>query len=378
MNQALHDFLANLSPWLREHSWAVRLVVAAGVIGMAALADFVFKRLILRALHIVAERTQTTFDDALLRHKAFHRLARLAPAVLVYAAAPLVFPHPDEEHWIDLTRRFAQVWMVLAVVRAISAALDAVVSFAKEHPAAKDKPVRSYTQVVMILVWMAAAILAVSALLGKEPWGMLTGLGALTAIILLVFKDSIVGFVASIQIASSDMLRRGDWVEMPQRNVDGEIEDITLHTVWVRNWDRTISLVPTPSFVTDSFKNWRGMQQSRVRRVKRAVLVDQTSICFLPGAEGRTNLGEFRRHMTAWLRGHAKVSPAHACVARQMPPAFSGVPLEVYAFTTELAFDGYETFNAEVVEYMLAKLPEFGLRVAQQVVAADTRAAARA
>lgn len=373
MNQALHDFLESLSPWLQQNAWAVRLIVVALVVVCAILADVVFKRLILRALHVVAKRTDTSFDDALIRHRTFHRLARLAPAILVYSAAPLVFPQADEAHWVDLTRRLAQVWMVVAVVRSISAALDAMVSVAKEHPATKDKPVRSYTQVAMILVWMAAAIIIVSALLGKEPWGLLTGLGALTAILLLVFKDSIVGFVASIQIASSDMLRRGDWVEMPQKNVDGEIEEITLHTVWVRNWDRTLSLVPTPSFVTDSFKNWRGMQESRVRRIKRTFLLDQTSVRFRAGRDGPTNLGEFRAALQQWVAAHPRVSKDQPCVVRQLPITVAGVPIEIYAFTSATDFEGFESTAAEIVEHALARAPHFGLRAAQQVVAADAR-----
>jgi miniconductance mechanosensitive channel len=376
MNQDFHDFLQGLSPWLQQNAWAVRWIVGALLVVFAILADFVFKRLILRGLHVVASRTETRLDDALIRHRVFHRLARLAPAILIFAAAPLVFPEPEERQWVDLTRRLAQVWMVLAVVRAISAALDAVVAVAREHPATRDKPVRSYTQVAMILVWLAAAILAISALLGMEPWGLLTGLGALTAILLLIFKDSIVGFVASVQIASSDMLRRGDWVEIPQRNVDGEVEEITLHTVWVRNWDRTLSLVPTPAFVTDAYKNWRGMQESRVRRIKRAILVDQTSVRFRRDGDGPTNLGEFREYLQGWVGRHPKVSRAHPCVVRQLPPGVSGVPLEVYAFTTEQDFGGFEAVAAGIVEHALAKLPEFGLRVAQQVVAADPRAAA--
>lgn len=378
MSQAFHDFLEGLSPWLRANAWAVRWVVALLVVVFAILADWVFKRLILRALHVVARRTTTSFDDALIRHRVFHRLARLAPAVLIYSAAPLVFPGPEEAQWVDLTRRLAQAWMALSVVRAVAAALDAVVSVAKEHPATRDKPVRSYTQVAMILVWLAAGIVVIAALLGKEPWGMLTGLGALTAILLLVFKDSIVGFVASIQIASSDMLRRGDWVEMPQRSVDGEVEEITLHTVWVRNWDRTLSLVPTPAFVTDAFKNWRGMQESRVRRIKRALLLDQTSVRFRQGSDGPTNLGEFREYLQGWLARHPRISAQQPCVVRQLPLGVSGAPLEIYAFTTDTDFAAFEATAAEIVAHALAKIPDFGLRVAQQVVAADARAAERA
>jgi miniconductance mechanosensitive channel len=378
MNQALHDFLRGLSPWLQDNAWAVRLIVALLVVVLAILSDYVFKRLILRALHLVARRTATTFDDTLIRHRVFHRLARMAPAILVYLAAPLVFPQPGEEQWVDLTRRFAQVWMVIAVVRAVSACLDAVVTVAKEHPATKDKPVRSYTQVAMILVWMASAIIVIAALLGTSPWGMLTGLGALTAILLLVFKDSILGFVASIQIASNDMLRRGDWIEMPQKEVDGEVEEITLHSVWVRNWDRSLSLVPTSAFVTDTFRNWRGMQESRARRIKRAVVLDQTSVRFVSSGGGATNLGEFRRYLLEWLRHHPKIRTDLTVVVRQLPPSVQGVPLEIYAFTSEFGFSAYETVVAELVEHALAKIPEFGLRVAQQAVAADARAAARA
>ncbi len=378
MIQAIHEFFQGMSPWLRDNTWAVRLIVALLVVVLAILSDHVFKRLILRALHLVARRTATTFDDALIHHRVFHRLARLAPAILVYSAAPLVFPQPGEAQWVDLTRRFAQVWMVIAVMRAASACLDAVVTVAKEHPATKDKPVRSYTQVAMIVLWMASAIIVIAALLGTSPWGMLTGLGALTAILLLVFKDSILGFVASIQIASNDMVRCGDWIEMPHKEVDGEVEEITLHTVWIRNWDRTLSLVPTPAFVTESFRNWRGMQESRARRIKRAVALDQTSVRFTGGGEERTNLGDFRLYLLEWLRRHPKIRADLTVVVRQLPASVAGVPIEIYAFTTDFGFAAYETVAAEIVEHALAKIPEFGLRVAQQAVAADPRAAARA
>ncbi|MHC4379975.1 MAG: mechanosensitive ion channel family protein, partial [Planctomycetota bacterium] len=224
-----------------------------GVILAAWLANLITKKVILRILHHLAGKTKSQWDDLLVKHRVFHKLSHLAPAMVFYAAAPYLFAE-DFERWANLITRFSTVWMIIAGSRAAAAFLDVVVAVSANRKEMRDKPMGSYAQVVKLLMWLAVSIVVLATLMDRSPWALLTGLGAMTAIILLVFKDSILGFVASIQIASYDMVRVGDWVEMPKFGADGDVIEISLNTVKIQNWDKTISTVPTYAFMSDSFK----------------------------------------------------------------------------------------------------------------------------
>lgn len=384
----------------------------ATVLVLAWLANFVTRRVILRALRLFIDRSKVAWDDVLVKHKVFHRLAHLAPAMVFFAAAPLLFPAEDEQGYELVLQRLATVWMYLAGARAVASLLDAVVALGMQEESTRDKPIRSYAQVVKLVMWMAVGIVVVATLIDRSPWGLLTGLGAMTAILLLVFKDTILGFVASIQIAGYDMVRTGDWIEMPKFGADGDVVDISLNTVKVQNWDKTITTIPTYMLVTESFKNWRGMQESGGRRIKRAVAVDMNSIRFLADedlermrevrtireyldrkqkevadwnreqgyesggavdARRLTNIGTFRAYLEHWLKRNPNIKQDMTFLVRQLAPGPQGLPIEIYVFSADQRWAYYEGIMADIFDHVLAVLPAFGLRVYQEPSGADLR-----
>lgn len=398
-------------------SWGSRLALAALVLLVAFVANWVAKRIIVRGLRALAKRTTSDWDDALVRHRVFTRLSQLAPALVLFAAAPVLFPGESEQLFATALSRLANLWMVLAGAVAVSSFFDAVALILSEQPATRDKPIRSYVQVAKIVLWLAVAILAVATLMNKNPWTLLGGLGAMTAVLLLVFKDSILGFVASVRIAANDMLRIGDWVEMPKYGADGDVVDIGLHTVKIQNWDKTISMVPTHTFMTDTFKNWRGMTESGGRRIKRSLLIDMTSVRFLEEddverlkkisaiapyleqranevklfneamevdpssvANGRrlTNLGTFRAYIEAYLNQLEPIRKDMTFLVRQLAPTTQGVPMEIYCFSGEQRWTFYEGILGDIFDHLLAVVSEFELRVYQQPSSEDMRAFAQA
>lgn len=379
-----------------------------GVLFAAFLADLIAKSVVIRFLRKVAAQTSTGVDDVILEHKVLQRLAAVVPALVIHSAAPLLFP--EGSPYVELVRRFANVWMILAVARALSAFLDCLVTLGRQSPSTRDKPIRSYVQVAEIVLWIAAAIFVVSVLMQKSPWALLTGLGAMTAILLLVFKDSILGFVASIQIAANDMVRVGDWVSMDRYGADGDVIDIGLHTVKIQNWDKTISTIPTPAFLSDSFKNWRGMTESGGRRIKRSLSIDMRSVRFLEEedlerlrgvellrpyleertaevdawngernvdtselANGRrlTNLGTLRAYVEAYLKAHPDISKDMTFLVRQLAPGPEGLPIEIYVFSADQRWVQYEGIIGDIFDHLLAALPTFDLRPFQMPTGAD-------
>lgn len=393
-------------------SWGSRLALAALVLLIAFVANWVAKRIIVRGLRALAKRTTSDWDDALVRHRVFTRLSQLAPALVLFAAAPVLFPGESEQLFATALGRLANLWMVLAGAIAVSSFFDAVALILSEQPATRDKPIRSYVQVAKIVLWLAVAILAVATLMNKNPWTLLGGLGAMTAVLLLVFKDSILGFIASVQIASYDLARVGDWIEVPSYGADGDVIEISLHTVKVQNWDKTIVTVPTVALIGGGFKNWRGMSESGGRRIKRALILDMTSARFLTEedverlkgiqtlretvekreeeiaawnlergidsvspANGRrlTNLGTFRAYVEGFLRTNFPVHPEMTFLVRQLAPTAEGLPLEIYFFSEEQRWAHYEGLIADIFDHLLAVLPEFDLRVFQSPSGADFR-----
>lgn len=384
------------------------------VLFAAWLANLIAKRVILRVVRLLIGKTKAQWDDKLVEQKVFHKLSHLAPALVFYYAAPQLAEGSPEVGTAIV--RLATVWMILAGTRAAAAFLDVLVDVARTQKSTRDKPMGSYAQVVKLLMWLAVIIVVLGILMDRSPWGLLTGLGAMTAIILLVFKDSILGFVASIQIASYDMVRVGDWVEMPKFGADGDVIEISLNTVKIQNWDKTISTVPTYAFMSDSFKNWRGMSESGGRRIKRSVSLDMGSVRFLGQEEieqlrgiqyieeylakkseevsawnkehgvdlgspvnGRrlTNLGTFRAYVESYLRNHPQIHKEMTFLVRQLPPSTEGVPIEIYVFSAEQRWAHYEAIIGDIFDHLLAVIPEFGLRVYQKPSGSDFEAAFR-
>ncbi len=388
-----------------------------GVAVAAWVAYLVTRHVLVRVVRALIQRSRFAWDDVLVEHRVFARLSLLAPAVAFHVAATVLLTDPEQAQWAGMVRRLAIVWMILAGARSAHAALDAAAAIGSETRALKGKPLRSYVQVLELVLWLGVGILTIATLIEKSPWALLTGLGAMTAILLLVFKDTILGFVASLQIAGNDMIRVGDWVEMPKYGADGDVIEIGLHTVKIRNWDKTVSTIPTYNFITDAVKNWRGMSESGGRRIKRSVSLDMTSVSFLDHDDlerlrriqyiadyleekarevdawngehgvddsslvnGRrlTNLGTFRAYVESYLRHHPEIRQDMTFLVRQLPPGPEGLPLEVYVFSGEQRWVQYEAIVGDVFDHLLAVIPEFGLRVYQRPSGADLRALAGA
>jgi len=383
-------------------TWAI-------VLGAAWLANFIAKRGILRVVHILVGKSKFQWDDLLVKHHVFNKLSHLAPAMVFYYAAEFLFLEGQDE-WASLIIRLSTIWMIVAGTRTGSAFLDCLVEIASQQKVTRDMPMGSYAQVIKLLLWLAAIVVVLSTMMGQSPLILLTGMGAMTAVILLVFKDSILGFVASIQIASYDMVRVGDWVEMPKFGADGDVTEISLNTVKIQNWDKTISTVPTYAFMSDSFKNWRGMSESGGRRIKRSITLDMGSVHLLNQEDisglrkiqyideyldkkssevrewnkengvnldcpvnGRrlTNLGTFRAYIESYLQNHPQIRKDMTFLVRQLAPGPEGVPIEIYVFSAEQRWAHYEAIIGDIFDHLIAVVPEFGLKVYQRPSGGD-------
>lgn len=379
----------------------------------AWLAGVLVRQVLLRVVARMAEASALQWDDAIVDSGALSQLSQVLPALVVLAGIGLVEGLHDWAYVV--VRNVALAWIALAIALAIGRLFDALNTIYERNSAqARERPIKGYLQLAKILVWLVAGILMVAALVNRSPVVLLTGLGAMTAVLLLVFKDTLLSLVASVQLSSNDMLRVGDWIEIKSQGVDGAVIDMSLHTVKVQNWDKTISTVPTHLLISESFRNWRGMTESGGRRIKRALLLDQASVRFLDQEERQdlrrialidgyldaqreeleahnraleaggkdpvnnrraTNLGTFRAYVTAYLRSHPGVNQDMTLMTRQLEPTPHGLPMQVYCFAADTDWVAYENLAGDIFDHLLAVLPEFGLRIYQQPGGADLQAA---
>ncbi|WP_298187617.1 mechanosensitive ion channel domain-containing protein [uncultured Pseudomonas sp.] len=406
----MSDLYSNAQNWLEHYPELYSLTGLSLLILAAWLANWVVKRILLRGLYRLLKATPIGQDGTLHNSRIIARLANIVPALIISAGIMLV-PHLPEAA-VAATRNVCSAFIVLTIALAISGVLTLLNSVYEKRPNAHLKPIKGYVQVVKILLFAVATILMIASLIDRSPLILLSGLGAMAAVLMLIFQDTLLSLVASVQISSSDMIRVGDWVEMPQLNADGDVIDIALHTVKVQNWDKTISTIPTKRFISDPFKNWRGMQECGGRRIKRSLLLDQTSIGFLspeqiarlqrflllgkylsnkqsellswnsalldtsqePANTRRiTNIGTFRAYVEHYLRQHPGIHQEMTQLVRQLSPTANGLPLELYCFTNTTAWTRYEAIQSDLFDHLLAILPEFGLRVFQHPSGADMR-----
>ena len=389
-----------------QPAWAQALIGVAALLTVAAIATFLIKHVMLRAAAPWLDRRSLTVD------KAAARLANVVPALIVSNGIGYI-PHIPAP-LATLVVKLCEAAIVLAVAFAISKMLTYVNELYERRPEADYRPIKGYIQVFKIILYMAAAILVVAVLIEQSPLLLLSGLGAMAAVLLLVFKDTILSLVASVQLASNDMLRVGDWIELPGQDVNGDVIDIALHTVKVRNFDKTITTVPTYELISTSFRNWRGMRETGARRVKRSLHLDQNSVRFLEPEEtqrlrrfrvlkpylaakdeelrayneaqdtnGRepvnrrrmTNIGTFRAYALAYLKDRADISPDLTLLVRQLDPTPLGLPLEIYCFVSTAEWSAFEGAQSDIFDHLIAILPEFGLRLFQQPAGLDMQRA---
>ena len=377
------------------------------IIGVAILADFIVKRIIIQGIKRIAKKTKNTWDDIFVQRKVFNRLAHLAPAIIIYYSLQYIFAAED---LVNFMGNLTQSYMVLVVLLVIDAVLNALHEIYRTLPISDGRNIKGYVQVVKIVFYFIGIIFIISIFSGEAPKVLLGGLGAMAAVLILVFKDTILGFVASIQLSANQMVNIGDWISMPDYNADGDVIDISLNTVKVQNWDKTIATIPTYALVSNSFNNWKGMEDSGGRRIKRYINIDMKSVGFLDAEQiekfrkyhvlkdyiqekekeiteyneslnldedavtnGRkmTNLGTFRIYLENYLHSHPKIHQDMTFLVRHLQPSEKGIPLEIYVFSTDQAWANYEAIQADIFDHILAIMPEFGLQVFQNPTGDD-------
>lgn len=403
--QELDQALAGLNDYPHLQTLIGLGLLATLAVVVNWLTQHVLLRIVRRALSLsLKDEAEIFFREVIAR------LANVAPAVVVYQAV-LVVPHLPEAAE-TVVRNVAAAFMILTVILAITGALNLVNALYARRPESRQRPIKGYIQVGKIVLYAAAAILVVATLLDRSPLLLISGLGAMAAVLLLVFKDTILSLVASVQLTSNDMIRVGDWIEMPQLNANGDVIDLALHTVKIQNFDKTITTIPTWRLINESFVNWRGMQESGGRRIMRAILLDQTAIRFLTPEEranlkrfalldvyldqkdreleawneslvksGRdpvntrrlTNVGTFRAYVLAYLKVHPGIAKEKTLLVRQRDPTPEGLPLEIYAFTNTVQWEAYEAIQSDIFDHVLSILPEFDLRLFQAPTGRDMR-----
>ena len=396
-------WLGQLEEALAPYPMAYPATMLAALVLVAWLANFITKRILLGGLRSAVERFSGPDHNARQPLRVIARLANIVPSVVLAAGLSVVPELPPK--LVEVLKALCHAWTVLTIALAISHALDVFNDFYERRADARNKPIKGYLQVAKIIVFVFAGLSIVAIVVGVELLHLLTGLGAATAVFMLIFQDTILSLVASVQISGDGRVRIGDWIEMPSQNADGDVIDIALHTVTVQNWDKTITTIPTKKLVTESFKNWRGMQESGGRRIKRSIYLDQHSVRFVDEAGlGRlgqfgllddylagkrqelqqwnarvarehpeevnarrlTNLGTFRAYVERYLRSHTGIHQDMTLLVRQMAPTPQGLPLEIYCFTASTAWAQYEAIQSDVFDHLLAILPEFGLHVFQE------------
>jgi miniconductance mechanosensitive channel len=410
----MQETLNGAIDWLGEHQLVAQLLASLFLLILAYVADKIAKWVLLKAVHRVVKGTAVTWDDVLLKYRTFQRLAHLAPVLAIHFGIQLIPGLP--EAFVSLVQHAALAAMVFVAVLTADSLLSAGGELYSASPLSKGRPIKGYIQAIKIVLYLLGAIIAIAALTGQSPLIMLSGFAAFSAVLLLVFRDTILSFVASSQIATYDMMRVGDWIEMPEYGADGDVVDIGLHTIQVQNWDKTITTIPTHKFLTDSFKNWRSMSQSGGRRIKRSIYIDMNSVRFLEdsdierfgqfvllkdyleqkrkeleeynasrvgntslvaNARQLTNIGTFRAYIVRYLRDHPKVHRRMTLMVRQLDPTPEGLPLQIYVFSNDVDWVRYEGIQSDIFDHIIAIVPEFGLRVFQTPSGRDFEAALR-
>lgn len=381
LSSFLPDWLTFWQVDSNEYSTSQRVFLILLILVVSFALDFLCKRILAPFVKKIAERTETKWDDYLLNDDVLSKACHFIPPVVAYAMMSLVFSR--EQALLDIVFKISWIYIVVVAVRLVFAILDSVYSISNDHEKYKHRSLKGFYQMLKLLVACVAIIIIISELVGKSPIVILTGLGAGTAILMLVFQDSIKGLVAGIQLTANDMLRPGDWITVPKYGADGDVMEVSLTTVKVRNWDKTITTVPPYALVNDSFQNWRGMFEIGGRRVKRSVNIDMNSVRFLTAqewkqsskeswmegyehAEGEeVNLSLYRQYITYYLKHHPKVHQEMLILVRQLQPSAQGLPIELYFFSADTAWLRYEALQAEVFDHVLAVTHRFGLSVFQ-------------
>jgi len=410
LKEWIHDFLSSWG-WERETVGLIEeTILLLFIFLIAFIAYFICKNYFIKGVLKITRKTKAQWDDYVFNEKILRNFCHIVPAVIITAFIPLTFTYNSVVQ--SFIFKLSMVYLIAVSLRFVNSFLSVIFGLFDQQANFKGRSLKGILQVVQIVVIFIAIILIISVLIGKSPVNLLAGLGASAAILTLVFKDSLMGLVSGVQLSANDMLRPGDWITMPKYNADGVVVDVTLHTVKVRNFDNTITTIPPYSLVTDSFQNWRGMSESKGRRVKRSINIDMNTVKFctpemlekyrkigllkdyiesreeeirlyntehnidgslLINGRHQTNLGVFRAYLEAYIKNHPEISKELIAMVRQLQPTEKGIPLELYFFSSEKRWVYYENIQSDVFDHVLAVVPIFDLKVFQNPSGADFR-----
>jgi len=392
------NFIQSLQEWSDQYPWLEMLTSLSILIVVAGIATFIAKQFVVKGIRKLVAKLSGGNSDVISQYSVIRRISNIVPAIIVMNGITTV------PHLSDKTETFiqmgAQAFIFLTIALAIAEFLNIFNVIYQKNPHSRDKPIKGYLQLIKLIIFVVCGLMIIGTFLKKDVFTLLAGFGAMAAVLMLVFQNTILSLVASIQISSYNMVKIGDWIEMPSLNADGDVVDISLHTVTVQNWDKTLTTIPTNKLITDTFKNWRGMQNTGARRIKRCLLIDQSTVHFMTKEEQTklkefllldqyldlkteelekfnhqlinqskynqrrlTNLGTFRAYVEFYLKQHPGISKTQTLIVRQLELTSEGLPLEIYTFTNTTVWKEYESIQSDIFDHLIAILPEFGLEL---------------
>lgn len=388
----LHNILQGANVGFAHRDWIIQVIILLGIMLISYLTTQLFRHLVMPAIQKITARTKATWDDYLFNDEMLQAFSRVIPPLVWYVLLPFAFT--EEVQLLHFLLKACLVYLVVVTLFLINAFLKSLYEISNEHERLRNRPLKGIYQMISIVAIGVGIILIISILIDKDATSILAGLGASAAILMLVFKDSLLGLVAGVQLSANDMLRPGDWITMPKYGADGDVIEVTLTTVKVRNFDKTITTIPPYALVSDSFQNWRGMRETGGRRIKRSINIDLNTIHFCTDEEKRhfinrgwlkeesaqqevVNLHVFQTYLQHYLTVHPKTHKELMIMVRQMQPTSEGVPLEIYCFSNTSEWPKYEQIQAEIFDHIFAIIPEFGLRIFQNPSGIDIKSIQR-
>lgn len=364
-------------------SWSTRLTLVALILLISYIITKLFRHLVIPAVHKITSRTKATWDDYLFNERMMTSFCRMIPPIMFYLLLPFVFNNVPQV--LDILLKGCLIYLVITTLMLVNSFLNSLYEISNEHETLRNRPLKGIYQMINLVAIGIGIILIISILIDQNAATILAGLGASAAVLMLIFKDSILGLVAGVQLSANDMLRPGDWITMPKYGADGDVLEVSLTTVKVRNFDKTITTIPPYVLVSDSFQNWRGMRETGGRRIKRSIFIDMTTVHFcsekekimfasrgwIDEAQAKpetqvVNLYVFRNYLQNYLREHPRTHKELMIMVRQMQPTSEGLPLEIYCFSNTTVWLEYEQIQGEIFDHILAVIPEFGLRIFQR------------
>ena len=388
LNQEIAQLLQQTGIEKNDLSWSTQVVLILAILLISYLMTLVFRHLIMPAVRKITARTKATWDDYLFNDKMMTSFCRMIPPIIWYVLLPFAF-NDSSAYLLQILLKISLICLIITALMLIKCFLDSLYEISSEHEALKNRPLKGIYQMINLIAIGIGIILIISILIDQNATAILTGLGASAAILMLIFKDSILGLVAGVQLSANDMLRPGDWITMTKYGADGYVVEVSLTTVKVQNFDKTITTIPPYALVSDSFQNWRGMRESGRRRIKRSLFIDMTTVHFCTpeevarftekgwisapteGSEPPVNLYVFREYALKYICSHPDVNHNLMQMVRQLQPTTEGIPVEVYCFSNTPDWIPYETLQGELFDHLIAMVPEFGLHIFQRPAGTD-------